>query len=302
MDMFSAVLDAPAVTRIDGLSHPRVGSGKVREIFDLGDALLLMATDRVSAFDVVLEPGVPGKGAILTQISLRWFHETEDLIPNHILPDQEARLREVFPDDPGMRLRGMVVRKLRPLTVECVVRGYLAGSGWESYRKTGEICGHRPPPGLREAERLPQPIFTPTTKATEGHDMPITEEACARELGGELFEQVRAASLRLYERGHERAAAAGMILADTKFEFGSDDAGNLFLIDEILTPDSSRYWPADQYEPGKSPPGFDKQFVRDYLASSFWDRNPPAPVLPPEVIRGTQERYLEAARNLLERS
>ncbi len=295
----SATLASPAIVRIADLSYPRLGSGKVREIFDAGDALLIVATDRISAFDVILQPGIPGKGAILTQISLHWFRETRELIPNHMLPDQEQRLLEIFPDNPELRLRSMVVRKLRPLTVECVVRGYLAGSGWESYRETGTICGHTPPDDLREADRLPSPIFTPTTKAKEGHDLPITEEECAQELGRERFDEVRTASLRLYARGHERAEKAGLILADTKFEFGTDEAGKLYLIDEVLTPDSSRYWPADRYEPGRPQPSFDKQYVRDFLNQTGWNKQPPAPALPDEVVRGTQERYMEAARNLL---
>ncbi len=295
----AAAMASPALTRVEGIPFPRVGSGKVRELFDLGDALLLIATDRISAFDVILEPGIPAKGAILTGLSRHWFRETADLVPNHVLPDQEERLQALFPDRPDLQLRGMVVRKLRPLAVECVVRGYLAGSGWASYRKSGSVCGHVLPAGLRQADRLSEPLFTPTTKASEGHDLPITEEACARELGQELFDAVRTASLRLYERGHDRAGRAGMILADTKFEFGTDGTGKLFLIDEVLTPDSSRYWPADRYSPGISPPSFDKQYVRDFLDRSDWNKQPPAPVLPEEVVRGTQERYFEAYRKLL---
>ena len=295
----TTVLQPPAVTFFDDIALPRVARGKVREIFDLGDALLMMATDRISAFDVVLEPGIPGKGAILTQLSLFWFRETEDLCPHHLLPDQEKRLEDLFPDDRGLRLRAMVVRKLRPLPVECVVRGYLAGGGWESYRKDGRVCGHTLPEGLRESERLPEPLFTPTTKAHEGHDLPITEEQCAEILGRERFQWVKDASLRLYRRGRERAAAAGMILADTKFEFGEDEDGRLLLIDEVLTPDSSRFWPAEQYAPGRSQPSFDKQYVRDFLSRSGWNKQPPAPVLPDDVVRGTQQRYLDAARALL---
>ncbi len=295
----TAVLQPPAVTCFDDIAFPRVARGKVREIFDLGESLLMMATDRISAFDVVLEPGIPGKGAILTQLSLFWFRETEDLVAHHLLPEQQKRLEELFPDDRGLRLRGMVVRKLRPLPVECVVRGYLAGGGWESYLKDGRVCGHVLPEGLRESERLPEPLFTPTTKAHEGHDLPITEEQCAKTLGRERFLAVKDASLRLYLRGRERAAAAGMILADTKFEFGEDEDGGLFLIDEVLTPDSSRFWPADQYAPGQSQPSFDKQYVRDFLSRSGWNKRPPAPVLPDDVVRGTQQRYLDAARKLL---
>lgn len=295
----AAALSEPAVTRVEHLAYPRVGSGKVRELYDLGDALLIVATDRISAFDVVLEPGIPGKGAVLTQISAYWFEATADLLPNHLLPGQDEALRRHLPDRPELRVRSMVVRKLRPLPVECVVRGYLAGSGWASYRETGEVCGHPLPAGLREAERLPEPLFTPTTKATEGHDLPITEKECAEILGAERFREVKDASLELYRFGHERAARAGMILADTKFEFGLDDGGRLYLIDEVLTPDSSRYWPAEQYAPRKTQPSFDKQYVRDYLNRTGWNKQPPAPALPEDVVRGTRQRYFEAAKNLL---
>ncbi|MEX2381067.1 MAG: phosphoribosylaminoimidazolesuccinocarboxamide synthase [Opitutales bacterium] len=288
-----------AMTRVEGLPFERVGSGKVREIFDFDGRLLIFATDRISAFDVILEPGIPGKGVLLTQISLFWFRETEDIVPNHLLPDQEKVLKEEAGLKLPLQLYAMAVRKLKPLPVECVVRGYLAGGGWESYRESGEVCGHKLPAGLRQSQELPSPIFTPTTKETEGHDRPITEAECATILGTGMFEQVREISLALYRRGRERAARAGMILADTKFEFGVDEEGTLFLIDEVLTPDSSRYWPIEGYQPGHSQPSFDKQYVRDYLNRIPWNRRPPAPLLPEDVVRGTRDRYLQAAKQLL---
>ena len=296
----SAALPRQAVTTIDDVPFPRIASGKVREIFDLGDALLLTATDRLSAFDVILPDGIPGKGAILTQMSLWWFAQTERLIPNHLLPDQAGEYTRREITDRDLQLRSMIVRKLRPLTIECVARGYLIGSGWSSYQKMGEVCGIRLPSGLRQADRLPEPIFTPTTKAPKGqHDEPINDAQAAALVGPALYEQVKAASLALYRLGHDRARAAGMTLADTKFEFGTDDAGQLYLIDEVLTPDSSRYWPADGYAPGGSPPSYDKQFVRDHLLALKWDQKPPGPRLPADVISRTQEKYLAALRNLL---
>jgi phosphoribosylaminoimidazole-succinocarboxamide synthase len=295
----AASLPPVAVTSID-LPFPRVASGKVREIFDLGDSLLLVATDRLSAFDVILPDGIPGKGAILTQMSNWWFAQTSGLIQNHLLPDQAGLLANTYKLSRALQLRSMVVRKLKPLTIECIARGYLIGSGWSSYQKTGEVCGVRLPAGLRQADRLPEPIFTPTTKAPKGqHDEPINDAQGAAAIGAELYAKVKATSLALYRFGHERARQAGMILADTKFEFGTDGAGNLFLIDEVLTPDSSRYWPAESYAPNQSPPSFDKQFVRDHLLAIKWDQKPPAPHLPADVIARTQEKYLAALRNLL---
>ena len=296
----AAALPTTAVTSIDGLPYPRIASGKVREIFDLGDALLLVATDRLSAFDVILPDGIPGKGAILTQMSNWWFAQSSGLIQNHLLPDQAGLLADKYGLSRDLQLRSMVVRKLKPLTIECVVRGYLVGSGWSSYRKTGEVCGLRLPAGLRQADRLPEPIFTPTTKAPKGqHDEPIDDAQGAAAIGAALYEQVKATSLALYRFGHDRARQAGMILADTKFEFGTDAAGRLFLIDEVLTPDSSRYWPAESYAPNQSPPSYDKQFVRDHLLAIKWNQQPPAPRLPAEVIERTREKYLAALRNLL---
>jgi phosphoribosylaminoimidazole-succinocarboxamide synthase len=296
----AAALPDRAVTSIDGLPFPRIASGKVREIFDLGDALLLTASDRLSAFDVILPDGIPGKGIILTQISNWWFAQAASLLPNHLLPDQAGEFARRGITDRDLQLRSMIVRKLKPLTIECVVRGYLVGSGWSSYQKTGEVCGHRLPAGLRQADKLPQPLFTPTTKAPKGeHDAPINDAQGAAAVGAALYEKVKATSLALYQLGHDKARAAGMILADTKFEFGTDAAGNLVLIDEVLTPDSSRYWPADQYRPDCSPPSYDKQFVRDHLLAIKWDQTPPAPALPADVIKSTQEKYLAALKNLL---
>lgn len=296
----AALLPVSAVTRIDGLPFPHLASGKVREIFDLGDALLLVATDRLSAFDVILPDGIPGKGIILNQVSLWWFARTTGIIQNHLLPDQAAEFDRRGITDRDLRARSMIVRKLSPLPIECVVRGYLVGSGWASYQKTGEVCGHRLPEGLRQADRLPQPLFTPTTKAPKGqHDEAINDAQGEALVGVERYAEVKRVSLALYQHGHDTAQAAGVILADTKFEFGTDAAGNLVLIDEVLTPDSSRYWPADAYAPGSSPPSYDKQFVRDHLLEINWNQGPPAPNLPADVIRRTQEKYLTAIERLM---
>jgi phosphoribosylaminoimidazole-succinocarboxamide synthase len=294
-----AALPGEAVTSIEA-PFPRVASGKVREIFDLGDALLLVASDRLSAFDVILGDGIPGKGILLTQMSLWWFERTSGIIANHLLPDQEGEFRRRGITGRDLQLRSMIVRKLTPLPIECVVRGYLAGSGWSSYTRSGSVCGIPLPPGLRQAERLPHPIFTPTTKAPKGsHDEAIDDLRGIAAVGPELYGRAKAASLALYGLGHDRARDAGMILADTKFEFGTDSAANLILIDEVLTPDSSRYWPLDSYEPGRSPPSYDKQFVRDHLLALAWDQKPPAPRLPREVITRTVEKYLAALRRLM---
>ena len=296
----TAALPKSAVTTINRLPFPRIASGKVREIFDLGDALLLSATDRLSAFDVVLPDGIPGKGAILTQISNWWFAQTSSIIQNHLLPDQPGEFARRGIVDRDLQLRSMVVRKLKTVPIECVVRGYLVGSGWSSYQKTGEVCGIKLPAGLRQADRLPEPIFTPTTKAPKGqHDEPINDAQGVAIVGPQLYEKLKALSLALYRFGHDRAKQAGMILADTKFEFGTDPAGNLWLIDELLTPDSSRYWPSASYAPNQSPPSYDKQFVRDHLLAIKWDQKPPAPRLPAEVIARTQEKYLTALKNLI---
>ena len=296
----AAALPKSAVTTIEGLPFPHLASGKVREIYDLGDALLLTATDRLSAFDVILPDGIPGKGAILTQISNWWFAQSSALIQNHLLPDQVGEFARRGITNPDLQLRSMIVRKLKPLAIECVTRGYLIGSGWSSYQKTGAVCGIQLPAGLRQADRLAAPIFTPTTKAPKGqHDEPINDAQAAAIIGAALYEKVKSTSLALYQFGHDRAKQAGMILADTKFEFGTDASGALFLIDEVLTPDSSRYWPAAEYRPDCSPPSYDKQFVRDHLVALKWDQQPPAPRLPAEVIARTQEKYLAALRTLL---
>jgi phosphoribosylaminoimidazole-succinocarboxamide synthase len=296
----AAALPKSAVTTIEGLPFPHLASGKVREIYDLGDALLLTATDRLSAFDVILPDGIPGKGAILTQISNWWFAQSSALIQNHLLPDQVGEFARRGITNPDLQLRSMIVRKLKPLAIECVTRGYLIGSGWSSYQKTGAVCGIQLPADLRQADRLAAPIFTPTTKAPKGqHDEPINDAQAAAIIGAALYEKVKSTSLALYQFGHDRAKQAGMILADTKFEFGTDASGALFLIDEVLTPDSSRYWPAAEYRPDCSPPSYDKQFVRDHLIALKWDQQPPAPRLPAEVIARTQEKYLAALRTLL---
>jgi phosphoribosylaminoimidazole-succinocarboxamide synthase len=296
----AAALPPTAVTAIDNVPFPRIASGKVREIFDQGDTLLLVASDRLSAFDVILPDGIPGKGAILTQISNWWFAQTTGVIQNHLLPDQAGELKRRGITSRDLQLRSMIVRKLKTVPIECVVRGYLVGSGWSSYQKTGDVCGIKLPAGLRQADKLPAPIFTPTTKAPKGqHDAPINDAEGAAIVGAALYEKLKATSLALYQFGHDRAKKAGMILADTKFEFGTDAAGNLWLIDELLTPDSSRYWPAESYAPNQSPPSYDKQFVRDHLLAIKWDQKPPAPKLPADVIKRTQEKYLAALKNLL---
>ncbi|MGA2016243.1 MAG: phosphoribosylaminoimidazolesuccinocarboxamide synthase [Opitutaceae bacterium] len=294
-----ASLPGQAVTSVEA-PFPRIASGKVREIFDLGDALLLVATDRLSAFDVILPDGIPGKGIVLTQMSLWWFARTSGIIRNHLLPDQEDEFNRRGIAGRDLRMRSMVVRRLKPLPIECVVRGYLAGSGWSSYARSGSVCSVALPPGLRQADRLPEPIFTPTTKAPKGsHDEPVDQAGASALVGAALYEGAKAASLALYRFGHDAALGAGMILADTKFEFGTDSGGDLVLIDEVLTPDSSRYWPRDSYEPGRSPPSFDKQFVRDHLLGLSWDQRPPAPRLPGAVIARTREKYLAALRSLM---
>jgi phosphoribosylaminoimidazole-succinocarboxamide synthase len=299
-DQIAAALPAKAVLTIEGLPFPRIASGKVREIFDLGDALLLTATDRLSAFDVILPDGIPGKGAILTQMSNWWFAQTAGIIRNHLLPDQDGEFDRRGITDPDLRLRSMVVRKLKTVPVECVARGYITGSGWLSYQQDGTVSGLRLPPGLKQADKLAAPIFTPTTKAPKGqHDEAIDDAEGIRLVGADLYNACKAKSLELYRFGHDAAARAGMILADTKFEFGTDDQNGLWLIDEVLTPDSSRYWPADSYAPGGSPPSYDKQFVRDHLLAVQWDQKPPAPSLPADVIVRTRDKYLTALKALI---
>lgn len=282
------VSDLPGLT----LRH----RGKVRDVYELpGEKLLIVATDRLSAFDVVLPDPIPGKGEMLCQISNFWFGRTAHIIPNHLTGIPVA---EVLPPGTDVHLyaqRAVVTKKLKPVPVEAIARGYLIGSGWKDYQRTGRVSGIALPDGLRQAERLPQPIFTPSTKAAVGdHDENIDFDTMVRMIGAELAEQVRDATLRLYEFARDYAAERGIILADTKFEFGLDADGRLYVMDEMLTPDSSRYWPADQYQVGTSPPSYDKQFVRDYLETLDWDKTPPGPRLPAEVIERTRAKYAEA--------
>ena len=274
------------MTALDDL--PLLASGKVREIYDLGDELLIVASDRISTYDVVHPTPIPDKGSVLTGLSTFWFERTRDIVPNHVVSVTDGVPEEA-------RGRGMVVRKLKMLPVECVVRGYITGSGWKDYQATGQVSGHTLPRGLQESERLPEPLFTPSTKAEVGHDEAIDFEGAAKLIGDRaLAERVRDVSLALYEFGAEHARAHGIILADTKFELGLDADGNLTIGDEICTPDSSRFWPADEYEPGRGQPGFDKQFVRDWASATGWDRNPPAPPIPDDVVTRTREKYVEA--------
>ncbi|MDQ3778757.1 MAG: phosphoribosylaminoimidazolesuccinocarboxamide synthase [Actinomycetota bacterium] len=267
-----------------------VASGKVRELYALdGARLLLTASDRISTFDVVLPTEIPDKGRVLTGLSAFWFARTRDLCPNHLLTIRSDG-------------RSLECRRLEMLPIECVVRGYLAGSGWKDYTETHEICGHRLPEGLRESDRLPMPIFTPATKAHTGHDENITREQAAERVGASRLRDVEAISLELYRFASEHAAARGIIIADTKFEFGVDEDGQIVLADEAFTPDSSRFWPADEYEPGRPQPSYDKQFVRDYCETLGWDKTDPGPELPRDVVEGTRRRYVEAFERLTELS
>jgi phosphoribosylaminoimidazole-succinocarboxamide synthase len=272
--------------------------GKVRDVHDLGDERLLIVTsDRISAYDVVMPTAIPDKGRVLTGISAHWFARTADILPNHVI---STRLADVPADvrTPELAGRTMVVRKLRMLPIECVVRGYLVGSGWKDYINTGAVCGHTLPPGLRQAERLPEPIFTPAAKNHVGHDENISMQQAAGMLGTDLFGRVEAASLAIYRRVADACDAAGIILADTKFEMGIDRDGHLVLGDEVCTPDSSRFWPKDRYAMDTNPPSFDKQYLRDWLDTSGWNHTPPAPELPAEVVAGTSARYHEAYERL----
>ncbi len=291
-------LPREALMTVEGLPYPKVATGKVREIFDLGENLLIVATDRLSAFDVVMPNGVPGKGILLTQLSLWWFAQAAKVFPIHLVTDHEVALARALRGHETLIPRAMLVRKLAPLPIEAVVRGYLAGSGWKEYKSTGSIFDHRLPAGLLDGSRLPEPIFTPSTKAAAGHDEPITQARCAEILGEADFRAVREASIALYRMGAERAAKAGILLADTKFEFGRAPDDSLVLIDEVLTPDSSRYWPAATWQPGRSQPSYDKQFVRDWLEAQPWDKQPPGPRLPDEVVARTQALYAECLARL----
>jgi len=283
-------LDLPGVKKIR--------SGKVRDIFDLGDALLLVASDRISAFDVIMPNGIPRKGEVLTQISHFWFEKFVSLVPNHLLAKANDPLpKNLQPFANKLARRSMIVKKAKPLAIECVVRGYLSGSGWKEYKKSQTVCGIQLPAGLTESAELPEPIFTPSTKAEVGHDENISFEQAKKIAGTELATQARDLSLKIYKAGRDYARQRGIIIADTKFEFGLSD-GKLLLIDEVMTPDSSRFWPAEQYQPGRGQPSFDKQFVRDYLETLDWNKTPPGPMLPSDVVAKTSAKYLEAYERL----
>ena len=279
-----------------------VKRGKVRDIYDLGDMLLMVATDRISAFDVIMPTPIPDKGKILTQISLFWFDVMKDMMENHVIAsdvDQYPDICRPYADQ--LRHRSMLVKKAAPLSVECVVRGYISGSGWKSYQESGQVCGIELPEGLTESQRLPEPLFTPSTKEELGaHDINIDFEETARRIGRKKAEAVRSLSLAIYEKGVSLAAERGIIIADTKFEFG-EDGGRLILIDEVLTPDSSRFWPKDAYAPGGPQKSYDKQYLRDYLVSLDWDKTPPGPQLPEAVVENTRSKYIEAYTRLTER-
>ncbi len=286
------------ILQLDLPGVKKVKSGKVREIFDLDDRLLFVATDRISAFDVIMPNGIPRKGEVLTQISYFWFARTAAFHPNHLLSQPGDPLPAVLqPYAAQLKGRSMIVKKAKPLAIECVVRGYLAGSGWKEYKQQQTVCGIKLPPGLKESSELPEPIFTPATKAETGNDENISFEQAAKIVGSDVAEQVRSASLKIYQTAREYARQKGIIIADTKFEFGHFE-GKLVLIDEVLTPDSSRFWPADEYQPGRGQPSFDKQFVRDYLETLDWDKQPPGPPLPADVIAKSQAKYLDAYRRL----
>jgi phosphoribosylaminoimidazole-succinocarboxamide synthase len=273
-----------------------LGRGKVRDIYEVGDRLLIVATDRLSAFDVILPTPIPDKGRVLTQISLFWFDKLASVVPNHVISAKDFA-GELAPYASALEGRAMLVRRTEPVPIECVVRGYISGSGWKDYQKTGSVCGISLPTGLRESDRLPEPIFTPSTKATTGHDENISFDETVARIGGPLAEKLRDTSITIYRRAVEHAAARGIIIADTKFEFGLV-GDELIWIDEALTPDSSRFWPADQYAPGKSQPSFDKQFVRDHLERIGWNKQPPAPALPPDVVAATRGKYRDAYQRI----
>jgi len=288
-------------TSLDALTLHR--RGKVRDVYEVGADLLIVTTDRISAFDYVLGSGIPDKGKVLTQLSAFWFERMGDLVPHHLISSDVAAFPEplrVYGD--LLQGRSMLVRKTRPVPVECVARGYLSGSGWKEYQHTGRVCGVQLPTGLRESDRLPEPIFTPATKAESGHDVNISEEEAAAIIGQDLTARLKALTLEIYARGVAHAESKGIIIADTKFEFGLVGAGSpasdVVLIDEVLTPDSSRFWPQAQYEPGHGQPSFDKQFVRDYLEQIRWNKQPPVPSLPDEVVGRTRDKYVEAYRLL----
>ncbi|HEY2790301.1 MAG TPA: phosphoribosylaminoimidazolesuccinocarboxamide synthase [Gaiellales bacterium] len=282
----------------DTLSHLHEASGKVRELYGFGDRLLLVASDRMSAFDVVLPTPIPDKGRVLTALSRFWFERTADLVPNHMISIDVADFPAEARGLPDLAGRAMLANRLVMMPIECVVRGYLVGSGWKDYRATGSVCGHALPSGLREADRLPEPLFTPSTKATEGHDTNIDRAGGVALVGEERFARLEQLSIELYRTAADYALERGIIIADTKFEFGEDAQGRLVVGDEVLTPDSSRFWPVDEYAPGGSPPSYDKQYVRNWLETLDWDKTPPGPEIPADVVAGTRARYVEAYERL----
>jgi phosphoribosylaminoimidazole-succinocarboxamide synthase len=292
-------MGSKVVTKTDFNDIPLLRRGKVRDVYEIEDKLLIVASDRMSAFDVVMDDPIPDKGSILTGISLFWFEKLESMVENHIISSSPAEYPEICRKyGAELEHRSMLVKRTKPLPVECIVRGYLSGSGWKEYTRTGAVCGITLPKGLRESEKLPEPIFTPSTKAEEGlHDENIDFETAVGLLGRDTAEEVRRLSLKIYEFGRDLAAQKGIIVADTKFEFGIKD-GRLILIDEVLTPDSSRFWPMDTYAPGGPQKSFDKQFLRDYLLSIKWPKTPPPPKLPQEIIEQTREKYLDALKRL----
>jgi phosphoribosylaminoimidazole-succinocarboxamide synthase len=286
------------ILQLDLPGIKKIRSGKVREVFDLGDRFLMVASDRISAFDVIMPNGIPRKGEVLTQISHFWFEKFSGLAPNHLLAKSGDPLpANLQPYESELRGRSMIVKKAQPLAIECIVRGYLSGSGWKEYQKSQTVCGIQLPAGLTESAELPEPIFTPSTKAEAGHDENISFAEAEKIVGTEIARQARDLSLKIYRAGRDFARQRGIIIADTKFEFGLFE-GHLILIDEVLTPDSSRFWPADQYVPGRGQPSFDKQFVRDYLETLTWDKTPPGPELPKDVVAKTSAKYLEAYERL----
>lgn len=272
--------------------------GKVRDIYAADNALILVATDRISAFDHVLNPGIPGRGIVLTQLSNYWFEHLKDVVPHQTLATDLTDFPEPYRRHPELDRRSVFVKRLDPIPVECVARGFITGSGWKEYQASGSVCGVSIPAGLSECERLPEPIFTPATKAVDGHDENISFDRMVEIVGGDTAERLRSITLELYTRAANEAADRGILIADTKFEFGLDTDGTIVWMDEALTPDSSRFWPAEHYQPGRQQPSFDKQFVRDWLDSSGWNHEPPIPTLPPEVVEGTLERYRQAYRLL----
>jgi phosphoribosylaminoimidazole-succinocarboxamide synthase len=286
------------ILKLDLPGIRKIRSGKVREVYDLDDRFLMVASDRISAFDVIMPNGIPRKGEVLTQISHFWFEKFTDLVPNHLLAKSTDPLpANLQPFADKLNGRSMIVKKAQPLAIECIVRGYLSGSGWKEYKKSQTVCGLPLPAGLTESAELPEPIFTPSTKAEAGHDENISFAEAEKIVGAEIARQARDLSLKIYLAGRDYARQRGIIIADTKFEFGLHQ-GHLILIDEVLTPDSSRFWPADQYVPGQGQPSFDKQFVRDYLETLTWDKNPPGPELPADVVAKTSAKYQEAYERL----